>query len=80
MTEKLKNPVTAKYLSFFCPGLGQFYASRWLRGIGIFCITIPLCFVLIGFWIWKWNIEDAVAVAELYNDRALMKTVEKNKV
>lgn len=77
MTEKQKNPVTAKYLSFFCPGLGQLYAGRVLRGIGIFCVTIPLCFMLVGFLIWRWNIQDAVAIVELYNNRALMRTVEK---
>lgn len=77
MTEKLKNPVTAKYLSFFCPGLGQIYCGKWLRGIGIFYLVLSTIPFLVGIWIWKWNIQDAMAIADLYNQRALLKTVEK---
>jgi TM2 domain. len=84
LTANLKNPLTAKILSFFCPGLGQIYVGRILRGIVFFSgfvISVILIFGGIGLLlspaVWIWSIYDAGVVADLYNQKSLLKTVEK---
>jgi TM2 domain-containing membrane protein YozV len=44
MSKTLSKPGTAAVLSFFIPGLGQFYNGAWLRGI-FWLIVTP------GLWI-----------------------------
>jgi len=38
----MASPILAAILSFFIPGLGQFYAGHFLRGVGVFVISLIL--------------------------------------
>jgi len=70
----MASPILAAILSFFIPGLGQFYAGHFLRGVGVFVISlilgavgifgsITLILPLVAFIFWIWNIYDAYQLA-----------------
>jgi TM2 domain. len=67
----MANQLLAAIFSFFIPGLGQFYAGSFLRGVLVFISALILGFislVTIIFWIvyiifFIWNIVDAVQLA-----------------
>ena len=68
----MANQFLAAVLSFFIPGLGQFYAGSFLRGLLIFifafviggiAVIIPIIGWLIAFVYWIWNILDAFQLA-----------------
>ncbi|MBZ3935271.1 hypothetical protein [Methanimicrococcus blatticola] len=71
----MANSILAVILSFFIPGLGQFYCGSFLRGLMVFIATIivsvisvalsvfiiPLLFPLL---FWLWNMYDAYTLAQ----------------
>lgn len=76
-----KSVGAAVLLSFFVPGLGQFYAGSAEKGIMFLVfnfINFVLMFILIGFFlhfmVWVWSMIDASATATSYNQRLLMLT------
>jgi len=76
MTAKIKNPTFAQYLAII-PGFGHFYVGQWIKGT-ILLILIPSTVIfLVGLFIWVWSFNDAKTQAELYNQRALLRTIEK---
>lgn len=68
----MANSILAAILSFFVPGLGQFYDGHFLRGVGVFALfcfftgvsaaTLELLF-FVPFIFWLWNIYDAYSLA-----------------
>jgi TM2 domain-containing membrane protein YozV len=63
----MKNPGISAVLSFFFPGLGQIYNGQ--IGFGLlfvisFVISIGLCFVVIGIFIWIFGMIDAYSTAK----------------
>ncbi|MDR0767052.1 MAG: hypothetical protein LBE57_01185 [Methanosarcinales archaeon] len=69
----MANALLAAILSFFIPGLGQFYCGSLLRGLLIFigalivfaiAIFIPIIGAIIAFVYWIANIVDAFALAQ----------------
>ncbi len=69
-----KDPAIAAILSFFITGLGQIYAGKVGKGIGLLVgviVCIFLAFLLIPFFIaiglWIYSIIDAYKTAERYN-------------
>jgi hypothetical protein len=68
----MASQILAAIFSFFIPGLGQFYAGSFLRGLLIFVLAfvvggiafvIPLIGWLIALVYWIWNIIDAYQLA-----------------
>jgi len=67
----MANQLLAAIFSFFIPGLGQFYAGSFLRGVLIFisaCILGIISLFTIIFWLvyiifFIWNVVDAVQLA-----------------
>jgi TM2 domain-containing membrane protein YozV len=73
----MKSPALAAILSLLIPGLGQMYAGRIGKGIGILLfmgilaiVSFILSFVVVGifgwivyFIVWVWNIFDAYSLA-----------------
>jgi len=67
----MASQILAAILSFFIPGLGQFYAGSFLRGLFIFIAACVLVVVsaatiilgIVAFIFWIWNIVDAVQLA-----------------
>lgn len=67
----MASTILAAIFSFFIPGLGQFYAGHFLRGILIFIILSILTasgFVMFFLFlavviIWLWNVFDAWQLA-----------------
>jgi TM2 domain-containing membrane protein YozV len=78
MTEKLKNPQLAMYLGII-PGFGQFYCHQWIKGLLVFVLSLSLAMFVIGLFPWVWGMYDARTQAELWNKRALLKTIEKSR-
>jgi TM2 domain-containing membrane protein YozV len=69
-TPAAKNPAVAVLLSFFIPGVGQFYNGDNQKGalmLGGFILSAILTMVMIGFigmlGIWIWSMLDAYQVA-----------------
>jgi len=67
----MASPVLALILSFFIPGLGQFYTGQFLKAIALFILAVifaGLSTVLIGipFYliIWIYSMYDAYTTAE----------------
>ncbi|MBR1368179.1 hypothetical protein RJ53_01195 [Methanocalculus chunghsingensis] len=67
----MASPVLAVILSFFIPGLGQFYTGQFLKAIALFILAVifaGLSTVLIGipFYliIWIYSMYDAYTTAE----------------
>ena len=75
----MANSIFAAILSVFVPGLGQFYAGHFPRGLLIFVIVgifatigwffhgwfiTPLFFAMLAFLLWLWNVYDAYQSAE----------------
>jgi len=67
----MASPLLAAILSFFIPGLGQFYAGHFFRGVFVFIGAIILFVIsaatiilgIIYFIYWVWNIVDAYQLA-----------------
>jgi len=67
----MASQILAAILSFFIPGLGQFYAGSFLRGLFIFILTLVIGAIsfltiivfIISFIFWIWNIVDAYQLA-----------------
>ncbi len=67
----MASPLLALILSFFIPGLGQFYTGQFLKAILLFVaagilaffwftlIAIPLCII-----VWLYSMYDAYTVAQ----------------
>lgn len=65
------HPVVAGVLSFFLPGLGQFYNGEIGKGILLlFSYAFLWIFYLFPI-VWAWSVIDAFMVAEYRNQRAL---------
>ena len=65
----MANSLLAAILSFFIPGLGQFYCGHFLRGLFVFIMFSILAFFLgwtliIPFLFWIWNLYDAITLAD----------------
>ncbi|MCP1714497.1 TM2 domain-containing membrane protein YozV [Methanocalculus alkaliphilus] len=67
----MASPVLAVILSFFIPGLGQFYTGQFLKAIALFILAVifaGLSTVLIGipFYliVWIYSMYDAYTTAE----------------
>ncbi len=56
---QLPNPGTAAVLSFFIPGLGQFYNGKFLRGLFWLIVTPGLWIFSAGFFGWICHIVAA---------------------
>ena len=53
----MANPILAAILSFFIPGLGQFYSGNLMKGIAFFVVAIILAaVVLMVFKAWLYCI------------------------
>lgn len=53
----MANPILAAILSFFIPGLGQFYCGNLMKGIAFFVVAIILAaVVLMVFKAWLYSI------------------------
>ena len=67
----MANQLLAVVLSFFIPGLGQFYAGHFLRGLLVFISTLVLAGIsfmtvivgIISLIFWIWNMFDAYQLA-----------------
>ena len=67
----MANQFLAAVLSFFIPGLGQFYAGHLMRGILVFILAVILYAItaftffvgLVAFIFVVWNIIDAYQLA-----------------
>lgn len=66
-----KHPGLAAILSIFWPGIGQIYAGRVGRGLAVMFWTFLLTPILIGVFIWFWQIFDAANIAREENDRLM---------
>ena len=64
---KEKNEAIAALLSLVVPGAGQIYVGKIGKGLAILGATIVLAWVLIGVFVWLWNIWDAKDEAKLHN-------------
>jgi TM2 domain-containing membrane protein YozV len=51
--------VIAALGSFFIPGLGQLLQGRLVKAIFMFCLSIALWFVLLGWAVHLWSVLDA---------------------
>jgi len=67
----MASPLLAVILSFFIPGLGQFYTGQLLKAIALFLLAVlfaGLSTILIGipFYIivWLYSMYDAYVTAE----------------
>ena len=65
-----KEPLLAVLMSFFLPGLGQFYNGDTKKGammLGILLVSLILISIVIGiagvFGVWIWSMIDAYNVA-----------------
>jgi TM2 domain-containing membrane protein YozV len=56
---QLPNPGTAAVLSFFIPGLGQFYNGKFLRGLFWLIVTPGLWIFSAGLFGWICHIAAA---------------------
>ena len=73
---RTKNEGLAAILSLIFPGLGQMYANRVMRGLGIIVAGIVLAVIgvllliplLILLVLWIWNIFDAYNLSKEYNE------------
>jgi TM2 domain-containing membrane protein YozV len=60
-----KDPIVATILSFFIPGVGQFYNGDALKGVVMLVGAIVLSFTVLGtIAIWVWSMVDAYQVAK----------------
>jgi TM2 domain-containing membrane protein YozV len=79
----MASPLLAAIFSFFIPGLGQFYAGSFLRGIFVFIgafilgiITLAtILFGLIYLIYFVWNIVDAFQLASKPNNPYVVNNV-----
>lgn len=62
-----KEPGLAVILSFFMPGLGQFYNGEVGKGLGFLIGFWVLIWVFIGIGFWIWSMADAYQVATEIN-------------
>ncbi|GAA5262661.1 DUF5683 domain-containing protein [Methanocalculus sp. MC3] len=67
----MASPILAVILSFFIPGLGQFYTGQFLKAIALFVMAAlfaGLSTILIGIpfyiLIWLYSMYDAYVTAE----------------
>lgn len=67
----MASPVLALILSFFVPGLGQFYTGQLVKAVLLFLlalVSIALSFALIGIplylIVWIYSMYDAYTVAQ----------------
>ena len=71
-----KNPTVATLLSFFIPGLGQFYNGQVGKGIlflvliGISCVLmVVIVGFILGTIVWIWSMVDANTSAKRVNEQ-----------
>jgi TM2 domain-containing membrane protein YozV len=70
-----KDAAVSTILSFFMPGLGQFYNGQIGKGVAFLLVTMfvnfPLAFIGVGFFTglatWIWAMIDAHSTAEKIN-------------
>jgi TM2 domain-containing membrane protein YozV len=67
----MASPFLALVLSFFIPGLGQFYTGQFLKGVALFVLAVVfggLSSMLIGipFYliVWAYSMYDAYTAAK----------------
>ncbi|MCP1661972.1 MAG: hypothetical protein D5R99_03015 [Methanocalculus sp. MSAO_Arc1] len=67
----MASPILAVILSFFIPGLGQFYTGQFLKAIALFILAVIfalLSSVIIGIplyiIVWVYSMYDAYVVAK----------------
>ncbi|WOF16751.1 hypothetical protein F1737_08635 [Methanoplanus sp. FWC-SCC4] len=67
----MASPILALILSFFIPGLGQFYTGQFLKAVALFVFAVisgALVVVLIGiplyFIVWIYSMYDAYKTAQ----------------
>ncbi len=59
INEHIPNPGIATVLACIAPGLGHIYCGKISRGMWVFLSTTILMVILVGIFIYAWQIFDA---------------------
>ncbi|MCL2141816.1 MAG: hypothetical protein FWH46_02905 [Methanimicrococcus sp.] len=81
----MASPLLAAIFSFFIPGLGQFYAGHFFRGVLVFIgaailgalSLATIILAIVGFIYWIWNIVDAYQLATKPNAPFIVNNINR---